>query len=102
MFSNRSPGDMVTLEMRIKEDVRHILKAMFISSDEKKKLLEDALEMSIADIDIHSHIKREAEQAIKDAVKEYFTYGEGGMALKKAINDTLHEVIPNIFKKGNE
>jgi hypothetical protein len=91
------PRDLITLEMRIQEDVRHILKAMFISSEEKKHLLEEALESAIVSVDIHQHIKKQASQAVLDAVNEYFTYGEGGMILKKSINDALHETIPNIF-----
>ncbi len=99
-FNNEMPGDLVTLEMRIKEDVRHIMKAMFISSEDKKKMLEDALESAISTGNIGSVIEKHAHQAINDSVKEYFTYGEGGIALKKAINDVLHEIIPKIFSKN--
>ena len=98
-FNNEMPGDLVTLEMRIKEDVRHVLKAMFISSEDKKKILEDSLELAISQSDIHKHIHQQANQAIQESVKEYFTFGEGGMALRKAINDILHEIIPKIFRK---
>ena len=98
-FGNEMPGDLVTLEMRIKEDVRHVLKAMFISSEDKKKMLEDALEYAISNGNIQSSIQKHANMAIEEAVKEYFTFGEGGRALRKSINEVLHEIIPQIFKK---
>ena len=98
-FNNEMPGDMVTLEMRIKEDVRHVLRAMFISSEDKKKMLEDALELAISSSNLSHVIEKHAHEAINDAVKEYFAFGEGGMLLRKAIQDVLHEIIPKIFKK---
>lgn len=98
-FNNEMPGDLITLEMRIKEDVRHILKAMFISSEDKKKILEDALESAISTGNIMNVIEKHAHQAINEAVQEYFKFGEGGTALRKAIADVLHEVIPRIFNK---
>jgi|SRR5579872_4844902 F0F1-type ATP synthase delta subunit len=99
-FNNEMPGDMITLDMRIKEDVRHVLRAMFISSEDKKKMLEDALESAISNGNIMNVIENHAHNAINEAVEEYFKYGEGGKALRKAINDVLHEIIPNIFKKN--
>lgn len=98
-FNNQMPGDLITLEMRIKEDVRHILKAMFISSEDKKKILEDALESAISTGNIMNVIEKHAHQAINEAVQEYFKFGEGGISLRKAIADVLHEVIPRIFNK---
>ena len=98
-FNNEMPGDMITLEMRIKEDVRHVLRAMFISSEEKKKMLEDGLESAISNANILNVIETHAHQAINEAVKEYFMYGKGGQVLRKAIADVLHEVIPKLFKK---
>lgn len=98
-FNNEMPGDIVTLEMRIREDVRHVLRSMFISSEERKKMLEDALESAISSGNIASSIEKHAHQAIEDSVKEYFSFGEGGKALRKAVNDALSEAIPNIFKK---
>jgi F0F1-type ATP synthase delta subunit len=98
-FNNEMPGDMITLEMRIKEDVRHVLRAMFISADDKKKMLEEALEAAISSGNLVNVIEKHAHQAINEAVHEYFTYGEGGKVLRKAVADVLHEVIPKIFKK---
>jgi F0F1-type ATP synthase delta subunit len=98
-FKNEMPGDMVTLEMRIKEDVRHVLRAMFISSDDKKKMLEDALESAISSGNILNVVEKHAHQAINEAVQEYFSYGEGGKALRKAINEVLSEIIPQILNK---
>ena len=98
-FKNELPGDLVTLEMRIKEDVRHILKAMFISSEDKKKILEDALESAILNADIRMHIEKQASECIRNAVEEYFKFGEGGLTLRKSINDALHETIPRLFTK---
>jgi len=96
-FNNKMPGDLITLEMRIKEDVRHVMKAMFISSEDRRKLLEDAIESSIINGNILNHIEKEARNAISESVTEYFKFGEGGMALRKSINDVLHEIIPKIF-----
>ena len=101
LFNNQMPGDMITLDMRIREDVRHVLKAMFISSDDKKKMLEDALEQAICSGNIMATVEKYAHQAINEAVQEYFKYGEGGIALRKAIADVLQEVIPGMFKKGS-
>jgi len=98
-FNNEAQGDLVTLEMRIREDVRHIMRAMFISSEDKKKMLEDALESAINSGNIMNVVERYAHQAIDEAVQEYFKFGEGGIALRKAINDVLHEIIPKIFSK---
>lgn len=98
-FKNELPGDFVTLEMRIKEDVRHMMQALFISSEDKKKMLEDALELSISRADILKHIEEEASKAIRDATKEYFSFGEGGILLRKAMNEALHEILPKIFSK---
>lgn len=99
LFSNEAPGDLITLDMRIKEDVRHVLKAIFISSEERRTLLEEALESAILSGNITDHIKTSAHKAISEAVEEYFRFGEGGVALRKAINDVLHEIIPKIFNK---
>lgn len=46
-FNNEMPR-----EMRIKEDVKGILTAMFISSEEKKKLLQDRIEDAVKTINI--------------------------------------------------
>lgn len=99
IFNNEIPGDMITLEMRIKEDVRHVLRAMFISSEDKKKILEDALELAISSSNLSHIIEKHAHEAINDAVKEYFSFGEGGTLLRNAIQDILHEIIPKIFNK---
>jgi len=99
-FNNDMPGDMITLEMRIKEDVRHVLRAMFISSDEKKKMLEEALKLAISSSNLSHIIEKHAHDAINDAVKEYFSFGEGGLLLRKAIQEVLHEIIPKIFKNA--
>lgn len=98
-FNKQMPGDMITLEMRIKEDIRHVLKAMFISSEDKKKMLEDALESAISSGNMMNVIEKEAHKAINEAVNEYFNYGEGGLVLRKSIKDILHEIIPKIFNK---
>ncbi len=42
IFNDAQPGDIVTLEMRIKEGQRHMLQAMFVSDEENKKLLQEA------------------------------------------------------------
>lgn len=96
------PGDLVTLEMRIKEDVRHILKAMFISSEDKKKMLEDALENAICKGNIMGIIETHAHKAINESIEEYFKFGEGGIALRNAITQVLHEIIPNMFKNPSK
>jgi len=101
IFNDQRPRDMITLEMRIQEDVRHVLRAMFISSDEKKKMLEDALESAIINGNITNCVEKHAHQAISESVEEYFKYGEGGQALRKAVNNVLHEIIPKIFKKDD-
>ena len=102
-FNDERPGDMVTLEMRIKEDVRCVLRAMFISSEDKRKMLEDALESVISTGNIAHMVEQHAHQAINEAVQEYFTYGEGGMALRKAVQSALHEVMPKLSsKESNE
>lgn len=101
-FNDERPGDMITLEMRIREDVRHVLRAMFISSEDKKKMLEDALESAIGSSNLSHVIEKHAHDAINDAVKEYFSFGEGGMLLRKAIQEVLHEIIPKIFTKDKE
>jgi len=98
-FNDEKPGDLITLEMRIQEDVRHVLRAMFISSEDKKKMLEEALEMAISSSNLSHVIEKHAHDAINDAVKEYFTFGEGGLALRSAIQKVLHEIIPKIFTK---
>jgi hypothetical protein len=97
-FNSEIPSDMITLEMRIKEDIRHVLKAI-ISSEDKKKILEEALESAISTGNIVSVIESHVHQAINDAVKEYFSYGEDGLIFKKAIHDVLHEIMPKLLLK---
>lgn len=98
-FNDERPRDMITLEMRIQEDVRHVLRSMFISSEDKKKLLEDSLEVAISSHNITACIEKYAHEAIDSSVKEYFSYGEGGKALRKAVDVALTEVLGKLFDR---
>lgn len=98
-FNRNMPGDMITLEMRIHEETRHVLKSMFISSDERIKMLENALESAISKGNLLGMVEKYANQAIIDAIEEYFSHGEGSKIINKAISDVLTEVIPTLFKK---
>lgn len=98
MFKDQQPADLLTLEMRVSAAQRKIMQHMVISEIEQKQLLDAALERAVKNIDLPGMVVKEAEMAIMDAIRNYFSYGEGHRILRDATHKALNEAMPQLFK----
>lgn len=96
MWNDEQPGDLVTFEMKVQEVSRRVLQQMFLSKQETIIAYEKALENAIKNFDYVSAFQKEANEAVKNSVNNYFKYGEGNTIIQEATKKAL----TNFFEKS--
>ncbi len=97
-FNDIQQGDILTLEMRVTETTRTVLQQMFISAEDQKVALAEALDSAIRATNVSALMHNEAQRAIGAAVTSYFApYGEGGKLIAAAVGAALSQTIPGLF-----